>query len=501
MSPAPRASARVLRLLVAAVLVLAGPAAVLRSVEADDIIPDVHRNPANGHYYKLYVSSGDWTTANAAAEALDGYLVTLTSQAEQDWVKANVGYWSGDLWLGCTDAGHEGTWTWVTGEPWAWANWNTNEPNNSGGAEHVAEWYSSGKWNDIRATNSNPAYVVEWNTNPNAPPPPVAPAAPTNLTATLGANGTIGLQWSDQSDNESEFDVERSTPEDPWARIARPGVDATTFQDTYLKPLVEYTYRVRARNIVGPSDWTNEATATSGAYVPYPVAPSEFQVTGTTRDTVDLSWSDDSDGETSFEIHRRTGGADFAHLFTTPPDATSYQDSGLPPDTYYAYAVRSVGTLQTSSFVQTEGTTLPTLTVTCQRGDLKDSPKFGRDSFKATLTWAALPNSDGEFDPIAEGIVFLLGNDEAPLGLMVGADDFTWKGKKAKKKWKSPKGFTPRMSVKLNLDTGVLTVVVKKAEFSAPAVNPVRVSLRIGDDAGTERGDWEEKKPGYLRLR
>lgn len=492
-----RAGFRAGRLLAAAALLLLGPSVGAPPARAVD---NLFFNAANGHYYRLYQGLVNYSQAKTLAEADGGYVLTLTSQEESTWVLSTFSIPVDGIWLGASDAVSEGAWTWVTGEAWSWTNWNSGEPNNSGNEDYV-EMYTSGKWNDLPDTHTN-HFIAEWDVNPNAPPPPVTPAAPSGLVASLAPNGTIGLSWQDNATNESEFEVERMTVEDPWTRIARPGVDVTTLTDTVLEPVVDYTYRVRAKNAAGVSDWSNEATATSGTYIPSPRAPSDLVVTDAGPATMDLQWTDNSDGETAFEVHRRVGTAAFAFLASLPPDATTYHAAGLSPDSEYGFQVRAVGTLQASSFVATSGSTEATLAVASTKGDLKDSAKFAMDSIKVTLSWSAIGGkSDGEFDPVAEGLTLRLGPDAAPLGFKVLPDDAGWKGKGTKWKWKSPKGLTPKISMKLDAATGVLSVAVASAELAAPAANPVRVSVVVGDDAGTERKSWTEKKAGFLQLR
>jgi hypothetical protein len=67
----------------------------------------------------------NWHIAKAAAEAsflygTPGHLVTLASAAEEDFIRVNFGVQS--LWLGLTDEVSEGTFAWVTGEPFVYAN-------------------------------------------------------------------------------------------------------------------------------------------------------------------------------------------------------------------------------------------------------------------------------------------------------------------------------------------------------------------------------------------
>lgn len=60
--------------------------------------------------------------------------------------------------------------------------------------------------------------------------------------------------------------------------------------------------------------------------------------------TVDLTWLDSSNDETSFEIERRVQGAGaFSPLVAKSADATAHSDSGLQAATTYEYRVRAVG--------------------------------------------------------------------------------------------------------------------------------------------------------------
>ncbi|MEN8786512.1 MAG: lectin-like protein, partial [Flavobacteriales bacterium] len=149
----------------------------------------------NGHYYEFVASPQIlWTDAKTASDAktffgLQGYLATITSSDETNFLLEKV---SGDGWIGANDVATDNTWQWVTGPEagtsfWqgtasgspiggAYTNWNTNQPDNSGGAEHWMQFYKNGtsidgRWNDL---NNIPysfinGYLVEYGGMPGDP--------------------------------------------------------------------------------------------------------------------------------------------------------------------------------------------------------------------------------------------------------------------------------------------------------------------------------------------
>ena len=96
-----------------------------------------------------------------------------------------------------------------------------------------------------------------------AVPVPSAPAAPGNLTATAASSSQINLVWTDNSDNETGFKIERKTGTDPFSQIATVGSNITTYGDPNLTALTTYTYQVRAYNTTGNSGYSNEASTTT----------------------------------------------------------------------------------------------------------------------------------------------------------------------------------------------------------------------------------------------
>jgi hypothetical protein len=109
----------------------------------------------NDHSYYRSTAAMSWAAANAAAQALGGHLVTISSAAEN-----NLFSGIGQHWLGFTDQLAEGQWAWVTGEPVVYTNWGAGEPNNSGNEDFAVINWNGTTWNDAGA--SSLPFIVEF---------------------------------------------------------------------------------------------------------------------------------------------------------------------------------------------------------------------------------------------------------------------------------------------------------------------------------------------------
>ena len=82
------------------------------------------------------------------------------------------------------------------------------------------------------------------------PTAPTTPAAPTNLVARTASSTQINLTWTDNSNNETGFRIERCSGVNctTFAEIATTGVNVATYNNTPLTAGTSYSYRVRANN-------------------------------------------------------------------------------------------------------------------------------------------------------------------------------------------------------------------------------------------------------------
>ncbi len=129
----------------------------------------------------------------------------------------------------------------------------------------------------VRATNSmgNSAYS---NTDSIATPAVTVPAAPLGLTVetapAIGVHddvarhpGSALLIWSDRSNNEDHFLIERSTDNVTFTQIGVQDENYPTYTDITTEQGPTYYYRVRATNSAGNSSYSNTAKIVPVVYV------------------------------------------------------------------------------------------------------------------------------------------------------------------------------------------------------------------------------------------
>ena len=95
----------------------------------------------------------------------------------------------------------------------------------------------------------------------NAVTQPPPPSAPGNLTAMTVSRTQINLAWTDNSGNETGFNVERSTDGVTFTKVTTTAAGVTTYANTKLTAGKAYYYRVRSINATGTSAPSNVASA------------------------------------------------------------------------------------------------------------------------------------------------------------------------------------------------------------------------------------------------
>jgi len=100
-------------------------------------------------------------------------------------------------------------------------------------------------------------YSAYYVLNPTSAPP----AAPSNLVAAAASSSAIDLTWQDNADNETGFDIHRSSGS-AYSVVGNASTDSTSYSDTGLEASTPYQYYVSSKNEAGSAD-SNIASATT----------------------------------------------------------------------------------------------------------------------------------------------------------------------------------------------------------------------------------------------
>ncbi|HYE53263.1 MAG TPA: PA14 domain-containing protein, partial [Chitinophagaceae bacterium] len=149
-------------------------------------------------------------------------------------------------------------------------------------------------------------------------PSGTAPTAPSGLSAAATGFDRISLSWTDNSSDETGFEIVRATAAaGPFVNIGTTAAGVTSFIDSGRNASTQYWYKARAINAAGESVFSNTANATTQALPPAPAAPTALNAQVVSASQINLTWNDNSSNETAFEIYRSTNNNSNFRLITT----------------------------------------------------------------------------------------------------------------------------------------------------------------------------------------
>jgi parallel beta-helix repeat protein len=114
----------------------------------------------DNHHYLFSMLPMNWRDAKRYCESVGGHLVTITSSAEDYWIRETFPP-SWNFWLGGTDEAIEGQWQWITDEEWQYSQWDHTQPDNAQESEHALHIWEGGRWNDEKMDKVKP-FLIEW---------------------------------------------------------------------------------------------------------------------------------------------------------------------------------------------------------------------------------------------------------------------------------------------------------------------------------------------------
>lgn len=214
---------------------------------------------------------------------------------------------------------------------------------------------------------------------------PIQP--PASFQASAVSSSRIDLTWDMGDDPPASVEIDRSTENLSFARVAVLPAGTLRYSDTGLTEGTPYCYMLRAIQGRATSDWSNPF----GAVTP-PTAPAQLTArTGNTDNEIDLSWRNSPNTQT-VQIFRSDGaGTDFnlETDYVVAPENT-YRETGLDPGhTYQYYVVAGVDPPPNTCPGFGFATSVPsnTVTVTTPAAGVTDLGAAPVSSSEIDLTW------------------------------------------------------------------------------------------------------------------
>jgi hypothetical protein len=202
------------------------------------------------------------------------------------------------------------------------------------------------------ANNSGISEFTAWReitiTTPQVDPQSVIPVAPSGVSATDQVQ-RAGVVWSDASDNEQGFELERNP-----AFVSRVLLNANVTGYIDNTGPGAFAYRVRAYNNAGYSTWTNWANVSVAQTAP--AAPASIvAMDAGNQNGVNVTWTDASTNENGFRIERESwlnNSWASTQTFTLSANTDDYSDTpGLGQFRYRVQAFNDGGASGWSSWV------------------------------------------------------------------------------------------------------------------------------------------------------
>ena len=220
----------------------------------------------------------------------------------------------------------------------------------SSGLQEGVDYYVELRANTLRSQTTSLAITTTQTSTFTTVAPPSAPPTPGNFQAFAAFPNEIELSWSDNSSDESSFEIQRSaTSGTGYATIATISANLESYIDSDAA-LVEgntYYYRIRALSSNGNSVFSEESSATVLGNTPD--APSNLEAFALSNSSVELTWVDNSDIETGFRIFRYNPDGT-SQEFTLAADVVTFTDNGLTINTNYDYQIVAFNSSGDSEF-------------------------------------------------------------------------------------------------------------------------------------------------------
>jgi hypothetical protein len=169
------------------------------------------------------------------------------------------------------------------------------------------------------------------------------PSVPANLKVSDSTLDSLAISWDEVPGSAVTYDIGISPDGFDFSTItSASGVLSHVFSG--LDSDTTYYYRVRARNAIGMSAYTEvQAGSTLPGPVQPPARPPALAARPVAQTVVSIVWAASATPDASYELERKNDAGVFEKIADIPAGVLTYTDSNRAPATSYTYRLRAVG--------------------------------------------------------------------------------------------------------------------------------------------------------------
>lgn len=180
------------------------------------------------------------------------------------------------------------------------------------------------------------------------------PPAPSTITASNLENGKVLIQWTNDTELEEGFILERSVGNNSnFSTLVALEANSFDFIDETVEEESLYFYRVKGFNENGDGNYSDEIQIET--LVGLPLAPSNLDFELLNDSTVKLNWIDNADNESRYTVQRSQKQETFTTVARLDANSTTYEETLVSGTyTYRIFAGNSRGNSSFSNEVNFE---------------------------------------------------------------------------------------------------------------------------------------------------